>query len=1124
MRIRGSGGGKSSSGGSVGPNTLQSDSYARWISLVCEGPIQGFGPNPESQPLGGVYFNNVLVLTNPLELDDQNLTWNYRLKDFEYRYGEPSQTVMSGFTDNEAVQTVGTQVYNTTPVVATTSGPGVDAVRVTIGLGSLIYTDPTTGDVSGTSVNMQIWIQPLGGSWILAASDVISGQVSGPYMCDYQFDLPNPELQYNIKVMRLTPDSTQPTLQNTTYFSYFTEIQYVKQEYPNSVLAGFYINSEYFGSSMPSVGFLVNGMLVQVPSNYYPNLTVTGMTSANPGTVTIPNHGIPLGTSNFQMAFYGPSNWSTYLNGVTFDLCSVVDANTISLGLDATNAPAYPTGVNGNAVAYAPSIWSGTFKTIWTSSPPWCLYDILTNNRYGLGLPASQVDQWGLYTIGQYCDGVVPDGYGGYEIRYSLNCVIQKRDNAYKVLALMASNFQGSVYNSSSGVGFIQDCYRAPSQYAMNLAPANVIAGQFTYSGSAFSDRHTVCLVHWNNPDMLYKKDIEIVEDAAGILQYGWNQVEITAFGCTSRGQAHRKGAMLLDTEQHSTEIVTYRGGYEHTMIVPGDIVTVSDPTYAGARFGGRIVSFDDNGTEYLVQLDAPVTLESGVTYTFGCMVANTAGTGYSTLSSTVTSGPGTATTIVVAYNSWPSCPLPGTIWTLADASGNGIAPRPFVVVGKKEVGQITFEITGVLYDPTKYARVEQNLALATPTYTSTYSAVNTLPMPSNFAVVATAALDSGGILKQKTCLSWECVGITGTSTTSLTIAIGSQSFTANTGLGWASGQRLRAMSSAAPTTNWMEGTITSYNPLTGALVLTVDTIVGSGTIASWNLAQQSAQVSYYHVWVQDVLKGTTTDMGTCVDDFMNISQLKPGQYLFTVEAFTSGGVGSQKGYYDYTVTNTVVSTVALGTNVTSSTGAVLSDGEVITSQGTAAAIVNQGALATQNTVDTGQIAAGVITTSEIAVNAVTNPNHAYGASYSGSGIIESLTATFTVGTNVLIVASCGSMTSATAGTALSSLLLKDVTLGVDYAVSCNKGSLGAEPATDADFVQPTAVTVAQLQRGSTNIGPQIVANFDGNGNGTGFTFVFLDSPGAGTFTYNLSALLNATFTGISLQAVELLR
>ena len=117
----GGGGGKSGGGGSVGPNTLQSDTLAKWLCLVGEGPIQGFGPNPSSQPLGGVYLNDVLVLTNPLELNDEDLTWNYEIQDFEYRYGDSVQSPMPNFSDVEAVHTVGTQVYNTTPVTASTS-------------------------------------------------------------------------------------------------------------------------------------------------------------------------------------------------------------------------------------------------------------------------------------------------------------------------------------------------------------------------------------------------------------------------------------------------------------------------------------------------------------------------------------------------------------------------------------------------------------------------------------------------------------------------------------------------------------------------------------------------------------------------------------------------------------------------------------------------------------------------------------------------------------------------------------------------------------------------------------------------------------------------------------------
>jgi predicted phage tail protein len=771
--IKGASGGQ---GGTVAPNTLQSDSFAKWVDLVCEGPIVGFGPTPDSNPLNGVYFNNVAVSHNPIveqiggqPIDGPNPTFNYEIANWDYQYGNPDQPFLKGFTDTQTVQVVGTQVWHSTPVVHHTSGPGVDELTVTLGCDSLQYLDPSSGDVTSTSVHLQIWIQPVGytstdpdGSWLLAANCPITGKASSTWEIDYKFPLPDNSVSWNIKVMRISVDSHLSNLQNNTFWYSWTETQYVKQNYPNSVVFGANINAEYFGSSMPSRSYLVKGLKIQIPDNYYPDLVVYSATQTNPCQITIQNHGLPSGTNNAQITFFKIPGM-TQLNGQTYT-ASYVDANTLSINVDATHFSAFPSSsqyLYGKAYMYN-GIWDGTFKTAWTNNPAWCLYDICTNTTYGLGVNpyATEIDSFGLYTIAQYCDGMVPDGSGGYEQRYTMNCVIRNRDEAQKQLALMASNFFGGLYTTPSGIGFVQDCYQAPSQYVMTVTPANVVDGIFTYAGSALSDRHTVCLVTWNNPDLLYQQDIEPVVNQKALLRYGYYPTSMAAFGCTSRGQAHRIGDMILDTEYNSTETVTYRAGLDHAYVMPGQIFGVMDPAYSGVRFGGRIANFVDNGGSYTVTLDAPITLAAYHSYAFGCMIPNEDETGFMTLSSSVLTGAGTTATLTVAHNSWPSTPQIGSIWVVSDTETDGVAPRPFVCVSKKEVTSITTEVTGVLYDPTKYARVEQNLKLDPPTYSTYLNNISVVvPSPSNLVVNDVAYANSAGTLLSKAVLFWDNAG-----------------------------------------------------------------------------------------------------------------------------------------------------------------------------------------------------------------------------------------------------------------------------------------------------------------------------------------------------------------------------
>ena len=237
-------------------------------------------------------------------------------------------------------------------------------------------------------------------------------------------------------------------------------------------------------------------------------------------------------------------------------------------------------------------MWDGTFSTAWTDNPAWVVYDLLSSNRYGLGelLPTSFLTQikWQLYTISQYCDGLVPDGVGGMEPRFTFNGVINTKKDALGALLAVVSNFRAMLYWSSGGLYLSQDAPKDPTRI---VTKANVKDGLFTYEGSALGTRHTVAHVRWNDPKDGYRIATEIVEDQDAIRRYGYRVKTIHAIGCTSRGQANRDGKRLLFSEVNETEIVSYSAGFDHADTAPGEIIQVADEDRAGVRLGGRVLS-----------------------------------------------------------------------------------------------------------------------------------------------------------------------------------------------------------------------------------------------------------------------------------------------------------------------------------------------------------------------------------------------------------------------------------------------------------------------------------------------------------------------------------------------------
>lgn len=257
-------------------------------------------------------------------------------------------------------------------------------------------------------------------------------------------------------------------------------------------------------------------------------------------------------------------------------------------------------------------LWDGTFKIAWTNNPAWVLLDILTNKRYGLGerLGDFGVDKWALYSIAQYCDQLVPDGYGNMEPRFTCNVWMTEQRSAYDVISDLCSIFRGIPVWNGTEMTFIID---RPADPVWTYTNANVINGEFSRQYSAKKSRHNAIQVEYKDKDNAYQSAIEYVSDNDLIRKNGFNLLKVTAFGCTSRGQAHRTGRWILETEKLETETVTFSVGSEGLMHIPGDIIRVTDNHFAGTNLGGRVLSVSGK----VVTVDREITLPANSYFSY---------------------------------------------------------------------------------------------------------------------------------------------------------------------------------------------------------------------------------------------------------------------------------------------------------------------------------------------------------------------------------------------------------------------------------------------------------------------------------------------------------------------------
>ncbi|MGY4892390.1 UNVERIFIED_CONTAM: DUF1983 domain-containing protein [Xanthomonas axonopodis] len=385
-------------------------------------------------------------------------------------------------------------------------------------------------------------------------------------------------------------------------------------------------------------------------------------------------------------------------------------------------------------------IWDGTMKPAWTNNPAWVFYDLVTNDRFGLGhrIPAAWVDRWRLYQIAQYCDQMVSDGQGAQEPRFTCNVYLQARQDAYKMLQDMAAVFRGITYYAAGQVLASADMPQDPV-YTFNQT--NVIEGRFVYSGSARKVRHTVALVSWNDPDDFGRAKVETVEYRPGIARYGIQQVEVAAMGCTSRAQAQRIGLHILYTENLETETVTFGVGLEGVVPQPGDIIEVADPKRAGRRNGGRIKA----GAARSVDLDVvPPGLSVGDTI-------RVLGSNGRSQGRTISGIAGNTVSVAVP---WDSVPVATSVWAVSTAE---LALQTFRVLavadGDGAENAITYQITALEHVSQKFAAIDDGARVELPPISIIPPGVQ--PPPTNVRLSSHSFVEQG-IAQHVLTIAWD--------------------------------------------------------------------------------------------------------------------------------------------------------------------------------------------------------------------------------------------------------------------------------------------------------------------------------------------------------------------------------
>ena len=652
----GGGGGKGGGGGGGTPteakDNLDSKSFARVLDLIGEGEIEGLDDGAKS-----IFLNNT-----PLQAADG--TFNFKDVTFEARTGTSSQTTIPITRDVATTKSTGfSTVPQASPKVIQITDSDVDAVSVQITVPQLQrFSDK--GDIFGTEIQLEIAVQYSGGSYqnvVFANQGKITGRTPDVYLRDYLINLDG-AFPVNIKVTRITADSSSSKLVNAFQFNTYVEIKYDQRTYPNSALVGLKVDAEQF-SNIPSRKYLVKGIKVKIPHN---------------ATVRAD----------------GSLSYSGTFNG--------------TLG----------------AAQY-------------TNDPAWCLYDLLTSERYGLGshLQESALDKFSFYQASVYSSQLIDDGTGtgNTEPRFSCNVAIQNQQEAYNVINQMCSVFRSMPFWSAGAFTITQDSPK-DSSYLFTLA--NVLEPGFSYSNVSQKQRPTVVIAKYLDLEL---RDINYVEqiDSANQARYGSVVKNIDAFACTSRGQASRLAKWMLYMSNVEREVVTFSCAIDAGVLVrPGQIIEIADPVKSGERRGGRIVS----ATTTAITVD-DIT---GLTYQIGSSLSVILSDG-SVENKTVSGITGSVINVSQAFTSAPQA---NSVWVYQTSN---ILTSTWRVLSIEEKDRAFYTVTASEYNSGKYNHIESGIALTTRDITD----LDIAPSAPSGVTAEEVIYEDTGIARVKIIVSW---------------------------------------------------------------------------------------------------------------------------------------------------------------------------------------------------------------------------------------------------------------------------------------------------------------------------------------------------------------------------------
>lgn len=605
IKGRGKGGSNQTRTPVEAPDSIQSIARAKVLIALGEGEFAG-----------GLDGKNIFLgdSSSYTPLQNADGSYNFNNVKYEFRSGTQDQDYIQGFPGIENELQVSYELKQAVPYVRAVSNTQLSALRIRLGWPTLLL-QKNNGDKVGTRVEYAIDLSVDGGPYETVVNGAVDDKTTSLYERSHRVNLPKASTGWQLRVRRITPDSTSVNIVDSMRVVAVTEIIDAKLRYVNTALLYVEFDAKQFPNGIPQVVCNPKGRIIRVPDTYDPE------TRTYSGT------------------------------------------------------------------------WEGVFKWAWTDNPAWIYYDIILNERFGLGqrIDATQIDKWELYRIAQYCDQPVPDGKGGSgtEPRFRCNVYIQDRNDAWTVLRDLAGIFRGMTYWGDNKMYVLADM---PRDVWHIYNHASVVEGKFTFADPSETTRNTAALVNWSDPANHYKDTPEPVYDNDLAMRFDYRQLEMTAIGCTRQSEANRRGRWALLTNGIG-EVVTFSTGMDVPPV--GEVIGVAANELAGRTIGGRVSGV--NGRN--ITLDRAADVKAG-NRLFLNLPSGTA------QARTVQAVNGNTVTVTTPYSETPEAECN---WGV-DSDDLFIAL--FRVTGTRDNNDGTFEVTGTTYNPDIYSAVDTGARL----------------------------------------------------------------------------------------------------------------------------------------------------------------------------------------------------------------------------------------------------------------------------------------------------------------------------------------------------------------------------------------------------------------------------